>query len=306
MDNFFQLTLRLLPFYLSVVIGYVAGRYLQISRESIGKLLLYVITPVVVFNAVLTSPLSAETLALPIVTFFLACVICLAFYVLAKSLWRDSTKNILAYAVGSANSGFFGLPVALVLWGNSIFNTVILCMLGWVVYDSTVGFWIAIKNDFTTRKALQKLLQLPSLYAILLAVILNMIGIQDLGTTYQSLVVAFQATFTLLGPMLIGIAIGHREKAIWDTKAIMLSFAFKFVLWPLAMAAILVVDSLYFHIFAAQTQQVLFLLSLVPFAANTVALASAFQLQPQKASTLVILGVLFASLYIPIVLYIWA
>lgn len=303
MNLFLSICIKLLPFYSSILLGFFAGKYLQVRRESIGALLLYIFTPIIVFHAVLTTPLSYQTLQLPVLFFVVASSVCLLFFWLGRRLWADATANILAYAVGSANTGYFGLPIALALWGNNVFNTVILCMLGMVIYDSTIGFFVVAKHGYSNRKALIKLLTLPSLYAVLVALIFNIANIHTFGSVYTESIQRFQGAFSILGPMLIGIALGQHEKYVLDIKAVIASFCTKFFIWPLIISLFIFGDSMYWHVYSSEIHKVLFLLSMGPFAANTVALATTFGTHPQKASALVMLSVLFASLYIPLVLW---
>lgn len=305
MEILLLLLIRLTPFYLSILFGFLSARYLQVSRESVGNLLLYVVTPVIIFNAVLNTSLSYQTFLLPVFFFVCASSICVFFYWQGKRFWQGSTRNIVAYAAGSANTGYFGLPIALALWGNGAFNVVVLCMLGFIVYDCTIGFFVVARNEYDNKKALKKLLGLPSLYAIVTALILNVLQVTDLGATYQGFIANFQGAFAVFGPMLIGIALGTREKYQFEANAFIVSFVTKFVVWPLLVSAFIFIDISYLHLYSHQIHKILFLLSLVPFAANTVALATTFKAEPAKMSFIVMLSVLFASVYIPFMLFLF-
>ena len=56
MDSLFtELVLKLLPLLLLVGLGFVATRRLAVSPESIAKLLIYILTPVVGFTSIFRS-----------------------------------------------------------------------------------------------------------------------------------------------------------------------------------------------------------------------------------------------------------
>ena len=43
MDIFLSILFKILPLYIFVVIGFIAGKYLNIDAKGIGKLIIYII-----------------------------------------------------------------------------------------------------------------------------------------------------------------------------------------------------------------------------------------------------------------------
>ena len=80
MDIFFSILFKILPLYIFVIIGYIAGRYLNIDAKGIGKLIIYVIAPFVIFEAISHSNLSISTFIIPIATFLLCSIIAFVFF----------------------------------------------------------------------------------------------------------------------------------------------------------------------------------------------------------------------------------
>ena len=62
---------KLLPLYVTVGLGWLAGRYLDASGRHIAGIMMYIVTPSVVFSGVMHAPLSAEVILLPFLTFAL-------------------------------------------------------------------------------------------------------------------------------------------------------------------------------------------------------------------------------------------
>jgi len=52
MDIFLLLFTRLIPLYLIIGLGYIAGKKLHAEKETIAALLIYILAPVVVFDGV--------------------------------------------------------------------------------------------------------------------------------------------------------------------------------------------------------------------------------------------------------------
>jgi predicted permease len=299
MDVFILLLFKLIPLYLIIALGFVAGKYLKVSKESLASLLIYIIAPLVVFHGVYTTKLTGGTLLLPVVFFVFACVICLGFYGLGKIFFADSTKNILAFASGTGNTGYFGLPVGLAIFGPQALGPVVLCTLGTILFENTLGFFITARGEHSAREAFFKLIKLPTLYAFLLALAVNFSGIA-LGQGYMDFAQLFRGAYTVLGMMIIGLGIAGVVNFEFDFKFISLAFLAKFLVWPLFMLGLIFLDSGVFGLFSPFLHKIMFLISIVPIAANTVAYAALLKTHPQKAAVAVLLSTLFALVYIPI------
>jgi predicted permease len=75
------------------------------------------------------------------VFFSLGTVLSLLFLAVGKwAFGKDSTKNILAFAAGTGNTGYFGIPAATALFGDAALSPVVLCILGVILYEHSVGF----------------------------------------------------------------------------------------------------------------------------------------------------------------------
>src|SRR5437868_4611116 len=109
MTVFLALLLKLIPLYLLILLGMIAGRYLNASKETVAAILIYILAPVIFFNGAATAHVTAGLLSLPVLFFVLTVAICATFYALTKPLFTDSTRNLAAFSASSANSGYFGL-----------------------------------------------------------------------------------------------------------------------------------------------------------------------------------------------------
>ncbi|MFU8797922.1 MAG: AEC family transporter, partial [Gammaproteobacteria bacterium] len=200
---------NLLPLYAIILIGFIAGRLLKNTRwESIATLLVYVIAPVVVFFGIMSTPLNASKLSLPFIFFFICCALCLLFFFTVCKLWPSPERNILAFASATGNTGYFGLPIALFLFGEEAFGIGVLIALGFILYENTLGFFITARGHHTTLEALSRVLRLPTVYAFILAVILNLSGV-TLHSSLITLGINFRGAYFILGMMMIGLGVAQ-------------------------------------------------------------------------------------------------
>ncbi len=299
---FSLLVLKLIPLYLIIVCGFIAGKYLNVKKESISPLLIYIIAPAVIFYGTEQAVLTPSLLALPALTFVIACLISLVFYQIGKKIWIDSTANILGFTAGTGNTGYFGLPVITLLLGNDVLSTVVLAGLGFILYEHTLGYFLVARNQFTIKQSLLKLTKLPTIYAFLLGLILNQ---QANSPLLISVLDQFKGAYTILGMMIIGIGLSTATKLAWDNKLILSSFIAKFIVWPSIILALITLDQSYLHFFTHTIDQVLIILASVPLAANTVTFATELKAQPEKAAITVLLSTLLALVFIPTIVSIF-
>lgn len=304
MQIFLTLIAKLIPLYFLISLGYLSGKFLHAKKETLAGLLIYIITPIIIFHGVLTTQLSLSNLSIPLLLFLISCAICLFFFKISKFIWKDSTQNILAYTAGTGNTGYFGLPIALILFPKESVGLYILGVLGLVLFENSLGFYITAKGNFTPKESLLKVLKLPSLYAFFLGVLLNGLNI-NISLQITDFVNNFRGAYTILGMMLIGVGLADITEYKFDFKFVLSAFLAKFLVWPVLILLIIFIDTTIFHFYNLQIYNILVLLSIVPLAANTVAVAALLKTHPEKAALAVLFSTIFALFFIPFMVIIF-
>lgn len=297
--HIFALTIKLLPLYCYIVFGYIAGKKLNFRQDTIAKLMFYIITPIIVFNGTLNTPLNAGVLTLPLLTFCMACSMCVIFYRLSRRIWSDTSKNIMAFSAGSGATGYFGLPLAMMIFTPEKEGLYIMALLGITLYDYSLGYYISVKGTCSAKECLERLSKLPTLYAFIAGLCFNYFQFEA-PEVYKEFLVNIKGVYTVLGMMIVGVGISELTSFKIDIKFVGMTFLAKFFVWPLLMLAVITLDASYLGVYDEITHQALILISIVPIAINTVIMASMTNSQPEKASATVLLSTLFALVYIPI------
>lgn len=207
---------------------------------------------------------------------------------------------MLGFISSDGNNGYFGLPVAILLFPSNIIGLFIFAGLGILLYENTLGFFIAARGHHSVKDSLIKLLKLPLIYSILLGLIVNLSGIH-FGSIYADVINNFKGAYTILGMMIIGLGLAGISEFKFDFIFTALAFTAKFLVWPLLIFLIIFIDSNLLKIYSTDIYKVLILLSVVPLAANTVAFATTLKTHPEKVAVAVLLSTLFALIYIPII-----
>jgi malate permease and related proteins len=298
MRFFISFIVKLLPFYFNILLGYIAGKRLQLNQEMISKLMFYMINPLVIFNGVLHTKLNSSVLTLPILTFVISCTLCILFYRLGRRIWADASKNIVAFSAGSGATGYFGLPLAMIIFDEEVEGIYVMALLGVTLYDSSLGYYIMFKGHYTPRECFMRILRLPTLHAFLLGLFFNLIQL-PMPDVYHDFITPIKGVYIVLGMMIVGIGLAGLTHFKLDLKFIGMTFFAKFFLWPLFVLLIIAADRNFFGLYHAVSHQVLILIAIVPLAVNTVIMSSLTNWHPEKAAATVLLSTLFALFYIP-------
>jgi predicted permease len=299
MSFFSVLLLKIVPLYMNIFLGFIAGKVLDANRDTIARIMFYLINPIVVFNGVINTRLYTSVLVLPVITFVISSGMCLAFYMMSKRIWQDSSKNLMAFSAGSGNTGYFGLPVALLLFDEQGEGVYIMALLGITLYESTIGFYVFSEGIYSPIECLYKLLTLPTLYAFVGGLGINLlhVNIPELFVDFMSHI---RGTYTVLGMMIIGLGLASLKDFKLDFKFIGMTFLAKFFVWPIVILILITLDLHLFGFFDESIHNALMLISIVPLAVNMVIMASILQSQPEKAASAVMLSTLFAMAYVPL------
>jgi malate permease and related proteins len=290
--------IKLLPLYFNILLGYIAGKKLQANQETIAKLMFYIISPLIIFNGTLHTKLNSSILSLPFLTFAISCTLCIIFYRLSRKIWTDSSKNIMAFSAGSGATGYFGLPVAMMVFDQQTEGIYIMALLGVSLYDNSLGYYISVKGSYTPMQCLIKVLRLPTLYAFLFGLIFNLFQV-TMPEVYTEFITPIKGVYVVLGMMIIGIGLAGLKQYKLDFKFVGMTFVAKFLVWPLLVFFIIAIDRSFLGIYDPFSHQVLILISIVPLAVNTVIMASLMKAQPEHTAATVLLSTLFAFFYVP-------
>lgn len=286
---------------MTIALGYVAVRFLDTKREAIASLLIYVIGPIVIFTASYKVELNFEVVALPWVLFIISSFLALANYFLTSKIFTDNTRNVLSFSAGTGNTGYFGIPLAIMILDDSLVNIYIFAVLASLLYESTIGFFIVAKGNFTIKQSLLKVAKLPSIYALVLGILCNVQGV-SLGHEVEVYLENFKSGYAILGMMMIGMGLSGIKEVGFDGKFISVALFIKFVLYPVFMLGIIFLDVYFFQFLSVGIYQVMFLFSIVPMAGNSVAIATLFNIHPQKVSLAVILSTVVSLVTIPVMI----
>ncbi len=302
MTVFLSLFFNLLPLYVLIALGFFAGRRLNVDRHSIGNLAIYLCMPVVVFGYIANLDFRAEYIIMPVVIYIASAVTGLTFLQVGKKIYHDNQANLMSLCVSMGNTGYFGLPLVLLFFDKEIVAIYVFMMVGSLMYESTVGYYIAARGQFDVRQSFIKLAKLPTVYAMAAGFTVNAMNVQ-LPEMFWEYWTHFKGAYVILGMMIIGVALSGIKKFEFGPRFIALVFTGKFGLYVLIAVAFIALDKNFLYLLNGDLHKIIIFMAICPPAANIAAFAAQLDLQPEKAATTILLGTIFALLYIPTIIW---
>ena len=274
---------------------------MDVNLHSLATVAIYILSPVVVFGAVLKIDLNPSYLLLPVIVYIIAALITYFAYITSKIQLKDSRANLVGMTSGTGNTGYFGLPLILAILGPEAAGIYILMNIGILINELTFGYYIGARGHHTAKESIAKALKLPALHAAWIALIVNYFDTPtpEVFDTYWNY---FTGSWVVIGMMLIGIGLGKIEVLKPNLSLLSWLFGYRFIIWPLLMFICVYIDRQYLELYDENVHLMIMLLGLVPLAANTVAYASNLKLSASEAALAVLLSTIFALFYIPFML----
>jgi malate permease and related proteins len=301
MDIFFMLFTNLLPLYLIIAAGYLVGRWQNLDRETLANVAIYICVPVVAFGFIVDLDLKPAYIALPIILYCIHITVGFGFLWIGNKVYGDNRANLVSMCASMGNTGYFGLPLVILLFPKELIGIYMFMLLAGLVYEGSVGYYIAARGRFTVRDSFRKLARFPSLYAVAAGLIVNGMNV-ELPEQFYNYWTYFKGAYVILGMMIIGAALSRVKKIVIGPRLLSLAFAGKFLFWPGLVFAAVALDSMVLHWLEPDIYKLMLVYSIVPPAANIAAFAAQMDVVPEKAATTVLLGTVFALFYIPLVL----
>ena len=170
---------NLLPIMLLSGAGFMLGKTLAIDSRSLGRVVFYVFSPILVFSLLLHIDLSSSEI-LATVGFTVAVAASTGLLaLLVGSLLQLERPVLMALilTVAFANNGNYGLPLVSFAFGKEALTFASLYFVTTSVLFNTAGVLIASLGHMGLKTAALGLFKVPGVYAVLLAALLNRFGL---------------------------------------------------------------------------------------------------------------------------------
>jgi len=224
---------NILPIMLISAVGFVLGRKWNIDSRAIGRSLFYFFSPVLVFNLLLANQLPALDV-LRIGGLAVGVMVSSGALALAGGLALRLERPVLVSSMLTAmfaNNGNYGLPLIAFAFGQEALAHSGIYFVFAALLTNTLGVLIASLGHLSLKQAVFGMLKVPTMYAVLLAVVINQTGTSLPLPLARTVSLAADATVPLM-IFLLGLELRHVR---WtkSLRALSLSTSVRMLAGPL-------------------------------------------------------------------------
>jgi predicted permease len=171
---------NILPILLLSGAGWVLGKTLDVDSRSLGRVVFYVFSPILVFDLLLHVELSSGDI-LTTMGYALAVSVAGGIVALIAGRLLHLDRPILMaliITVAFANTGNYGLPLVSFAWGKEALAYASLYFVTTSILFNTAGVLIASLGHMELKTAALGLFRVPAVYAVVLAALLNRFSLE--------------------------------------------------------------------------------------------------------------------------------
>lgn len=290
---------NILPIVLISGAGFALGKKLDIDPRSLGRVIFYVFSPVLILNLLIQNHLKIdEAIGVIMLTVCMIGSMGLITYFLGTffKLERPVLTSILITTM-FANTGNYGLPLVAFAFGEEALSYASIFFVTTTILFYTLGVLIASLGHMSFKAAALGLFRIPTLYAVLLALLLNLLSIQLPGPIARAVDLAAGGTIPLM-LILLGVELS-RVQMTESVRAMQLSVSLRLLIAPIIA---LVLTGL-FGINGPARQGSVTEASMPSIVSSTV-LASEYQLDSKLVTAIVFISTLISPLTLtPLLVY---
>jgi predicted permease len=224
---------NILPILLLGSAGFALGKLLHIDARSLGRVVFYVFSPVLIFNLLIQNHLKiGEAVGVISLAVFVVLTMGLITFVLG-SLFKLERPVLTAILITTmfANTGNYGLPLVSFAFGEEALSYAGVYFATTTFLFYTLGVLIASLGHMNLKEALLGLFKVPTLYAVILAILINILKIQIPGPVDRAVELAAGGTIPLM-LILLGVEL-TRVQLSGSARAMQLSVSLRLLIAPL-------------------------------------------------------------------------
>ncbi|TWT01977.1 AEC family transporter [Planomicrobium sp. CPCC 101079] len=286
--------------FLLILVGVVLHRKFNFNLQTFSNLLIYFLLPVVCFKNIYEADISKETISSVLLYLVIFNLLLIGGSIAISRFYNFDKKLSSTFQNSSvlSNSANFGLPVSsLVFAANPLGLSIqIMIAIAQNILTYTWGFYNSVSASTKGKGVIKKILKLPILHALVLALLFRLFNITIPKPIYGPLETSADA-FVAVALITLGAQIAYIHiRSI--SKLVIISSLFRLILSP--VIGLLVILSLGID---GTIAQALFISSSFPSNRSASLLALEYNNYPEVASSVVVITTLSSCFTVTIVIY---
>jgi predicted permease len=224
---------NILPIILLSGAGFALGKLLHIDPRSLGRVVFYVFSPVLIFDLLIQNQLNITEAAI-VIAFTLCILLIIGLLTLLMGLLIKLERTALVAILITtmfANTGNYGLPLVSFAFGEQALPYAGIYFITTTLLFYTFGVFLASLGHMSFKAAIIGLFRIPVIYAVLLAILINISNIELPVPLARTVELAANGTIPLM-LVLLGVQLTHVEFS-QNQRALQLSVTLRLLIAPL-------------------------------------------------------------------------
>ena len=170
---------NIVPIFLAIGAGFLAGKILKVEMTSLSRITFYVFAPCLAFDSLTRTRLEAGEVGLVTLIAVLAMLINGALaWALSRALKLDrSTTAAFVLVIMFVNSGNYGLSLVELAFGQEALARALIYFVASSTMIYSVGVFVVSSGKASLKEALGQLVRIPALYAVVAALLVMWLNI---------------------------------------------------------------------------------------------------------------------------------
>ncbi len=282
---------NILPIIILSGAGFALAKLLHIDSRSLGRVVFYVFSPILVFDLLLKNQLDLKQAGTVIL--FTVCLVAIMGVItyIAGLLFKLERHILTTVLITSmfANTGNYGLPLVSFAFGEQALAYASVYFVTTTFLFFSVGVFLASLGHMHVKDAAMGLFKIPTLYAVALAAIVLGFHITLPSPLTRTITLASGASIPLM-LVLLGIELARVEIA-GNIRAMQLSVGLRLLIGPLVgftLAAVLGVTGL--------AREAVVTLTAMPSIVSSAVLAMEYELDSKFVTAVIFISTLLSPL----------
>ncbi len=280
---------NILPIILLSGAGFALGKLLHIDPRSLGRVVFYVFSPVLLFDLLVQNKLELIDAAV-VVAFALCFILTIGLLTFLLGYFLKLERSALVAILITtmfANTGNYGLPLVSFAFGEQALSYAGIYFATTTLLFYTLGVFLASLGHMSFNEAILGMFKIPTMYAVLLAILINALNIEIPMPVARAVELAAGGTIPLM-LILLGVQLTKVEFS-GNQRALQLSVGLRLIIAPLAALLFAVLFGLQgFTLQASVTQ------ASMPSMVSATVLAAEYNLDSRLVTAVVFISTLLS------------
>ena len=291
------------PIFIIIYLGYLLTSKFKLDIFTLSKLNFYIFVPALVFVKVFETEINMEFLSALLFGVIIVSLLALLGWIISKTMGHKvSMSTALTNSIMFYNSGNFGLPLIMLVFSDTPYasyavSVQIMILIVQNLTTNTIGFFNAGRGQMYYLDSIKKILKMPAIYAITLAVGFNLLNIELTQFFFWPSIEYMKNGLIPIALLSLGTQLYHTNFNPGNKDVYVASLT-RLLGGPLLAYILLNIMGI-----GGVMAQVLFISSSVPSAVNTALIAVEFDNEPDFASQVVMTSTLLSSVTLTMVIY---